>query len=112
MTRDAPTIYSRTGHFGRPESFGYVEPPVRVYGRGRICARQGCGTELSDYNPDAYCGLHTDDQYASLQHQCTEEGLWVCPECGRELLPDLRYWRADPGCKDGLAAVCKRCERR
>ena len=87
------------------------DPPVRTYGRGRVCARQGCGTVLSEYNPDAYCDPHTDDQYTSLLHECTDEGFWVCPGCGRELPPDLRYWRSDPSCKDGSAAACKKCER-
>ena len=112
MSAQAPSVYSRTGapgHENKPIWYG--DKLVETYGKGRVCARQGCGTVLNVYNPEAYCDLHSDDQYTSLQHECTEEGLWVCPECGREILPHLRYWRTDPRCKDGLAAVCKKCER-
>jgi len=31
---------------------------AEVHGRGRICARSGCGTVLSVYNPSCYCALH------------------------------------------------------
>lgn len=31
---------------------------VAVYGRGRICARPGCSTRLSVYNPSSYCAAH------------------------------------------------------
>jgi len=31
---------------------------VTVYERGRVCARCGCSTRLSVYNPSAYCAAH------------------------------------------------------
>lgn len=33
---------------------------AEVQGRGRICARSGCGTVLSVYNASCYCALHMD----------------------------------------------------
>jgi len=31
---------------------------VTVYERGRVCARSGCSTRLSVYNPSDYCAAH------------------------------------------------------
>jgi hypothetical protein len=35
-----------------------ADPEVRSFGAKRICAADGCETELSRYNPDSYCSLH------------------------------------------------------
>ena len=110
-----PSAYCMTGKFGRPRNVVEFEPEpepeVKTYGEGRICAHRGCGTILSKYNPNDYCGLHIDEQWSSLCHECTPEGMWVCPRCGKEYSPYFRHWRADPKAKDGFSAVCKRCEK-
>ena len=38
----------------------YHEPP-RKRGPKRVCAKPGCDTILSIYNPQAYCSIHIDD---------------------------------------------------
>jgi hypothetical protein len=35
-----------------------ADPVVRSFGAERICAAEGCGTQLSRYNPDTYCSTH------------------------------------------------------
>jgi len=35
-----------------------ADPEVRSFGESRICAAEGCETELSRYNPDTYCSVH------------------------------------------------------
>ena len=37
---------------------GAVQRPSRMYAAGRICARGGCETRLSIYNPDGRCSIH------------------------------------------------------
>ena len=32
--------------------------PTPTYGRGRVCAASGCGTQLSLYNPKCRCSIH------------------------------------------------------
>ena len=111
--RDKPSIYSRTGHFGRPGSIAPAEEPAVVtYGEGRVCGHKGCGTILSTYNPLDYCGLHADEHWdpRTLDRPCTGDGCWVCPACGSEYPPGYRHWRADPRSKDGLSAVCIDCQ--
>ena len=41
--------------WGKPVSQANV---VRSHPRGRICAREGCNTILSIYNPAKYCAAH------------------------------------------------------
>ena len=31
---------------------------LRSYRKGRICAKDGCGTHLSRYNSDTRCSIH------------------------------------------------------
>lgn len=38
-----------------PRLLRAAERGPRTYGKGRICAREGCGAHLSQYNPGCYC---------------------------------------------------------
>lgn len=110
MSRPAPSLYSRTGHFGRPEFVAPPDPLTQTYGKGRVCGHEGCGTVLSEYNPHDYCTMHEDEQWDSLLHECTEAGMWVCPRCGKPRRPAYLDWRADRRAKDGFSAICRKCE--
>ena len=35
-----------------------LNPPARTFASGRVCAREGCTTRLSIYNPYARCSAH------------------------------------------------------
>jgi hypothetical protein len=35
-----------------------IGEPLRSYRKGRICAKEGCGTHLSRYNPKPRCSIH------------------------------------------------------
>ena len=35
-----------------------ADPEVRSFGEARVCAADGCQTQLSRYNPDSYCSVH------------------------------------------------------
>jgi hypothetical protein len=35
-----------------------ADPEVRSFGDRRVCAADGCQTELSRYNPDTFCSVH------------------------------------------------------
>ncbi len=39
---------------------GKLPPPSRSHGEGRVCAAEGCRTELSRYNPSMRCWQHAD----------------------------------------------------
>jgi hypothetical protein len=45
------------GPSGRRRAPG-ADPEVRSFGAARVCAADGCGTQLSRYNPDSYCSVH------------------------------------------------------
>jgi hypothetical protein len=32
--------------------------PVRSFGTLRVCAAEGCGVQLSSYNPGRHCSVH------------------------------------------------------
>jgi hypothetical protein len=64
---------------------------TKTYGRGRICAIDGCGTWLSAYNPSNVCALHSgawqDDYHrgsrkASRRDEITRRCAFEI--CGRE----------------------------
>ena len=47
-------------HFGaarRPVSSRYR---VATFEERRVCAEEGCATQLSIYNPGAFCALHAE----------------------------------------------------
>jgi hypothetical protein len=35
-----------------------ADPEVRSFGEARVCAADGCETQLSRYNPDSFCSVH------------------------------------------------------
>jgi hypothetical protein len=35
-----------------------ADPEVRSFGEARVCAANGCETQLSRYNPDSFCSVH------------------------------------------------------
>jgi len=35
-----------------------ADPEVRSFGEARVCAADGCQTQLSRYNPDSFCSVH------------------------------------------------------
>ena len=39
---------------------GKVPPPSREHGEGRVCAAEGCETQLSRYNSATRCWQHAD----------------------------------------------------
>ena len=107
-----PSAYCPTGKFGRPSTLAEPTQRVKTYREGRVCAHEGCGTHLSRYNPYDYCGLHEDEQWDSLLQECTEEGMWDCPQCGKPRKPEYLEWRADrKRAKDGFSPICRKCEQ-
>ena len=72
--------------------------PITVFGRGRVCATDGCTTVLSRYNPSSRCALH--------QHQVTivrlrrfesQEMEQRCEQCGARFVtsnPRRKYCTA------------------
>lgn len=64
--------------WGRPSSQANV---VRAHQRGRVCAREGCATILSIYNPSKYCAAHA--QRATHRRGEVRPILEVaCAHCG------------------------------
>jgi hypothetical protein len=53
-----------------------ADPEVRSFGDSRVCAAEGCQTELSRYNPDSYCSVHRgwDRQVVHRQRHVSESG--------------------------------------
>jgi hypothetical protein len=44
----------------RATTIGLGKQMHETFDRGRVCAREGCGTQLSVYNRSLLCWLHED----------------------------------------------------
>jgi len=85
--RDAVVTQDRIG----AESMGSQAPPAS-YSGGRVCAQPSCGTQLSIYNPDAYCALHGSLPHAVARRRRRRSPgggpVPVVPRCGGPVVLD------------------------
>ena len=51
-----------------------ADPEVRSFGDSRVCAADGCETELSRYNPDSYCSVHRGWDRQVVRRQRRNDG--------------------------------------
>ena len=53
-----------------------ADPEVRSFGEARVCAADGCETQLSRYNPDSFCSVHRgwDRQVITRRRRTSENG--------------------------------------
>lgn len=73
-----------------------AESPPKTYGSGRVCRHTLCGTVLSTFNPDEFCGLHDEDEYDI-----------PCDSCGTVLpFTSQFFWQT----RGGLMHTCKECQ--
>lgn len=74
---------------------------VSTMPKGRICAQDGCGTRLSVYNRQPFCGLHSRGEEGPVP-----DGYMRCRICG-----DVLLWTTDFFHRTGdtLQTACKRC---
>jgi len=88
-------------------------PPVATRRAGRICAGDGCGTRLSIYNPQPFCGVHAQDHESVVPDGCCR-----CPMCHRVLEWTPEYFHRDRAARrgrdhatppQGLHRICKDC---
>lgn len=88
---------------------------VRTYPAGRKCARPGCGTVLSKYNPLKFCEPHRHLAFGA-KRQCnesvfTDAGLKVCTKCGKELPATPEFFTRKKHSPTGLSTECKECKK-
>ena len=83
--------------------------PLRTYGKGRVCAHNGCDTRLNTYNPSRYCYRHEGIHPAKFDMESLLFPLKHCPTCERDLPASSDYWRKDASREDGLKEACKDC---
>ncbi len=55
---------------------------VRVFGRGRVCAVEGCDTVLSAYNPFSFCVVHESRESPPRSRRAGSERPSVARLCG------------------------------
>ena len=53
-----------------------ADPEVRSFGEARVCAADGCETQLSRYNPDSFCSVHRgwDRQVVTRRRRTSANG--------------------------------------
>jgi hypothetical protein len=73
-----------------------TQPPLRTYGKGRVCEHHDCGAVLNQYNSEVFCGLHSG-----------EEQEFPCDECGVKLPFTSQWFWAT---RHGLLHTCKECQ--
>jgi hypothetical protein len=54
-----------------------ADPEVRSFGEARVCAADGCETQLSRYNPDTFCSVHRgwDRQVITRRRRTGPDGV-------------------------------------
>jgi len=83
--------------------------PLRTYGKGRVCAHNGCDTIVSLYNPLKYCSLHEKLHRSSIDVDSILFTTKECLLCGCDKLANSDFWDAEEGTADGLSDVCREC---
>ncbi len=48
--------------------------PSRIYSKGRVCAKKGCETKLSQYNRREYCFAHAPIRFPRVRGRIIAEG--------------------------------------
>jgi hypothetical protein len=83
----------------------YEGRPARAMRAGRVCAREDCGTVLSVYNRQPFCGVHADDD-----DNVVPEGCCRCTKCGQVLEWTSEFFHRSPnGGPAKLHRSCKEC---
>lgn len=54
---------------------GRARRKPKTYHGGRVCASEGCSTQLSRYNRDDHCYAHAPARYPRLRGEFTEDYL-------------------------------------
>lgn len=82
---------------------GVSRKPSKTYGKGRVCAEDGCAQVLSMYNPSDRCHVHTAEMIQRMSR------VGHCHKCNRDFLLTEEFWHRDRARKSGFHAICKTC---